>query len=406
MSELVPLSSLATANPPVPGFPRTNDTVVTFAPLECIWPSGRADFSRREVGAKVASGYTQFQRGDVLLPKITPTFEAGRTCVADIDTHFGAGTTELHVLRPKRGSDPRFIAYVCRSEPFLQDGATRLQGVGNLRRVPEQFVEQFKIPATISGLAEQRAIADFLDRETARIDTLIAKQEALIETLRERRFAAISHGVQAGPLTPFRRAVRTVRQGWSPNCEPWPTDGVTEWAVLKTGCSNTGRFNPTENKRLPDGTSPRPEFAVRQGEIVMSRSNTKELVGAAAVVDGHYPRLLLSDLTYGITLSEHAEPEFVAYALSGSHARSQIGSASKGTSPSMQKISQRDIAGLLLALPTMEDQRKIVRLLNEQAGKIDTMIEKAARFIELSKERRSALITAAVTGQIDVRGAA
>ncbi len=135
----------------------------------------------------------------------------------------------------------------------------------------------------------------------------------------------------------------------------------------------------------------------------MSRSNTKDLVGAAAVVVGEYPRLLLSDLTYGITLSDDVNPAFVAYALRSPDVRAQISAASKGMSHSMQKISQRDIRELRVRVPTLSEQRRVAEYLDEQTRKIDTLILETERFVDLARERRAALITAAVTGQIDVR---
>ena len=75
----------------------------------------------------------------------------------------------------------------------------------------------------------------------------------------------------------------------------------------------------------------------------------------------------------------------------------------KGSSPSMQKISQRDVREIPLYLPSIVDQRRIVTYLDDRISKIDTLIAETEKFIDLSRERRSALITAAVTGQIDVR---
>lgn len=259
-----------------------------------------------------------------------------------------------------------------------------------------------RLQVVVPPLDEQHAIADYLDRETARIYTLIEEQQRLIELLHERRTAVLAHATSQGVRTEFRRVIKALRQGWSPNCESWPADGVKEWGVLKVGCANTGRFDPAENKRLPDEETVRPEFAVRRGEIVMSRSNTKDLVGAAAVVDRDYPRLLLSDLTYGISLTSDADPAFVAYALASAGMRAQISAASKGMSHSMQKISQRDIRELHLQLPALDEQRHITAYLEEQTAKSDRLIAETERFIELARERRTALITAAVTGQIDV----
>ncbi|WP_328339857.1 restriction endonuclease subunit S [Streptomyces violaceus] len=300
------------------------------------------------------------------------------------------------VVRPGDTADARWLAYLLEVMNLGQYSQTAAQpGIGTAQ------INALSVP--VPPAQEQRVIADYLDRETARIDTLIKEQQRLIEILGERKVAAMATATASGEPVALRRVVTRIRQGWSPNCESWPPNGVTEWGVLKVGCSNSGTFDPTESKRLPDETTPRPEFVVEPGEIVMSRANTKELVGASAVVDCAYPRLMLSDLNYGLTVASGVDPEFVSYALRSGHVRYQISLASKGTSPSMQKISQRDIRDLILQLPPLDEQRRIVADLDEQTAKIDSLIAEAEGFIELSRERRSALITAAVTGQIDVR---
>jgi type I restriction enzyme S subunit len=255
-------------------------------------------------------------------------------------------------------------------------------------------------------LTEQRAIADYLDRETAQIDTLIEEQQRLVELARERSRSQVAEQIDGWDLTPLRRGIAELRQGWSPNCEPRATDGVSEWAVLKVGCSNTGAFVPTENKRLPDDETPRAELAVRRGEVIMSRANTKGLVGAAAVVEGDYPRLMLSDLNYGLTTNHLIDPRFLAISINSGLVRHQISAVSKGTSHSMQKISQRDIRELLVPMPSPEQQREIVARVRHLEDGVANLVREAERFIALSRERRAALITAAVTGQIDLGAAA
>jgi type I restriction enzyme S subunit len=300
------------------------------------------------------------------------------------------------VARAADAVDSRWLAYLLHVMNLGQYSQTAAQpGIGT--------AQINALPVPVPPLSEQRAIADYLNREAARIDTLIEEQQRLIEMLRERRTAVIAHATSQGADVELRRVIAVLRQGWSPNCESWPADGVAEWGVLKVGCANTGRFDPAENKRLPDDETPRPELAVRQGEIVMSRSNTKDLVGAAAVVDGSYPRLLLSDLTYGLSLTDDADPAFVAYALGSSGMRVQISAASKGMSHSMQKLSQRDIRELRVRLPALREQRHVAAYLDGQTAKIDALVAETERFIELARERRAALITAAVTGQIDIR---
>jgi type I restriction enzyme, S subunit len=258
----------------------------------------------------------------------------------------------------------------------------------------------------VPPLEEQRTIVDHLDRETARIDTLIEEQQRLIEMLRERRAAAIGEAVESVQIRGQRlkHLIRSVRQGWSPQCYAWPADGIETWAVLKAGAVNGGVFRPAENKELPDSETPRPEIVVSRADLVVSRANTRDLVGSAAVVDGNYPRLMLCDKLYAFALDEtRALPRFVAIVLGSRRWRDMIQLQATGASHSMLNVSQSDIVSLPMPLPALDNQRRILLRLDERTARLDVLIAETERFIELARERRAALITAAVTGQIDVR---
>ena len=263
-----------------------------------------------------------------------------------------------------------------------------------------------RLQIVVPPLEEQRAIADYLDRETARIDTLIEEQQRLIEMVRERRRAVVEEAVAIVDTSGMRlkHMIRSVRQGWSPQCCSWPADGVETWAVLKAGAANGGRFRPMENKELPEDEIPRPEIVVAQGDLLVSRANTRELVGSAAVVDGEFPRLMLCDKLYAFTLEEQlADSQFVAAVLGSRRWRDLIELEATGASQSMLNISQSDIVNLPMQLPSVDEQRGLMAHMNSETAKIDQLVAETERFIELSKERRAAVITAAVTGQIDVR---
>ncbi len=401
----VPLRRVAAINPPSPQFEAAGtDDVVTFMPLETVWSNGRADVSRRAIKADVATGYTRFDAGDILVPKVTPTFEAGRSCRPRIATSAGAASTEVHVVRGM-DVDADFLTYVFQSLPFLTEGATTLEGVGNLRRVPADWLAGFPIWRPSDGA--QREVVSFLDRETAEIDALMAKQEALVAVLREHRRSSIAQALEA-VLDPssgarLKHFVTEMRQGWSPQCESAPADGVTEWGVLKTGCVNGGVFRPEENKLLPADVEPRVETVVRRGEVVMSRASTRDLVGSAAVVEAEYPRLMLSDKTYAITVDPRvADPWFVSTLLATPRIRQAIELEATGASHSMQNVSKEDLLNLPMPLPPVGSQIAVARALKDDAHKVDAMVDKAEQLRAKLKERRAALITAAVTGSLDV----
>lgn len=300
--------------------------------------------------------------------------------------------------------DARYAAYLMRS----YDTAKVFYGLGGGVRQSLKFSDIARLPVLLPSAAEQRAIADYLDRETDRIDTLIAEQHRLVEMLRDRRKSAIAAAIySAVPVTNGKRLkhlILGVQQGRSPQCYPWPADGIATWAVLKAGAANGGIFRPEENKELPETETPHVEAAVRRGQLVVSRANTRELVGSAAVVEGEYPRLLLCDKLYAFTLdAERACARYVAAALGTPRWRGLIELEASGSSSSMQNISQRDILNLPMDLPALDTQRGIMARLDAESEKIGTLLAETERFIELSRERRAALITAAVTGQIDVR---
>ncbi len=201
----------------------------------------------------------------------------------------------------------------------------------------------------------------------------------------------------------LRTLIKSIEQGWSPQCDGDPAaDGG--WGVLKVGCVNGQTFAPSENKALPEMLLVPSELEVHPGDILMSRGNTADLVGMAALVIQSNARLLLSDLLYRLSLAtEWAYAPYAVRLLRSEGARFQIRRDATGTSASMKKIAQSDICQLLLACPPISEQRAIAAFLDRETAKIDALVTEAQSAIALLRERRAALISAAVTGQIDVR---
>ncbi|MFC4536949.1 restriction endonuclease subunit S [Sphaerisporangium dianthi] len=360
----------------------------------------------RTTAPEIAANYRRsvLVGGDVVV-SIGPAY--GKVAVVSDDLA-GANLTQDTVrvaLRPEV-IDTRFLVWALLSSQTAEYWGYQIMGA-TFRRLNLGTLAQTPIP--LPPLDKQRAIADYLDRETARIDTLIDEQQRLIEMLCERRRAAVEEAVAivgtSGPR--LKHIIRSVRQGWSPQCYSWSADGVETWAVLKAGAANGGRFRPMENKELPEDEIPRPDIVVTRGDLIVSRANTRELVGSAAVVEGDFPRLMLCDKLYAFSLDEsRADSRFVAAVLGSRRWRDLIELEATGASHSMLNISQSDIVNLPMPLPPVDEQRQIIAHLDSETAKIDQLIAETERFIELARERRSALVTAAVTGQIDVREAA
>ena len=335
------------------------------------------------------------------------------------------GTVSLicTVLEPKHIA-PKFVHYLLKSVPFQEEFYRNGKGiVADLWSTG--FSEMKNILLAVPSEDEQVRIAAFLGHETARIDALIEEQQRLIELLKEKRQAVISHAVTKGldPDVPMRdsgvewlgevpahwemakvkHTITTFEQGWSPQCENVPASAESEWAVLKVGCVNNGEFDPRENKRLPDALDPVPELAVKAGDVLVSRANTRDLVGSAVAVPADHPNLMISDKLFRLKAAPSMSPEYLAAYLGVSQVRPIIQIEATGASSSMLNIGQGAIRELPVPVPPKHEQDMIVDSIRRRTTEIRQLIEETASARELLKERRSALISAAVTGKIDVR---
>ncbi len=275
------------------------------------------------------------------------------------------------------------------------------------------------------SLLEQTQIAAFLDRETAKIDDLVAQQRRLMDLLKEKRQAVISHAVTKGlnpqaPMKPsgiewlgdvpahwatcaIRRVVNAIEQGWSPECYARMAENE-EWGVLKTGCVNHGVYDQNDNKALPEELKPLPEYEIQVGDVLMSRANgTPELVGSTALVTSTRGKLMFSDKLYRLRFEKIMESRFFVATLNSKPLRHQIESALSGGNGFANNLPQSSLLDFFLPVPNNDEQLAICTYIETETAKFKTLATEAQRAIDLLQERRTALISAAVTGQIDVR---
>lgn len=401
------------------------DTEVSFLPMEAIGDDGSLNVEKTRALQEVETGYTYFRDGDVTVAKITPCFENGKgALMAGLLGGIGFGTTELIVARPKSGQvSAKFLNWIFQSPRFRKQGEAWMYGAGGQKRVPDDFVRNCLW--CFPPFTEQETISAFLDRETSKIDALISEQEKLLELLGEKRQATISQAVTRGlnPDVPMkgsgvewlgevpqhwtvctlRRIFSKIEQGWSPECDNRPAnDG--EWGVLKTGCVNGGVFNAAENKALPDTLEPIPALEVHDGDLLMSRaSGSPKLVGSATYIANPPPRLMLSDKIFRLHPRDWVLPRFLAATFISATLRFQIERSISGAEGLANNLPQSNLKEFWIVVPPRKEQEEIVTFLDTETRKLDSLKTDAERAINLLKERRSALISAAVTGKIDVR---
>lgn len=170
---------IAPINKSVP-MPDAN-TEITYAPMECV----RSDsFTPKSILVKnLSSGLSVFSEGDVLLAKITPCFENGNVAIAQsLINGVGVGSSELIAFTPK-GINARFFMYYLQNTYFVESGKATIRGIGGLRRITTQFVENIALYIPSDG--EQQAIVAYLDNKCYQIDRLIALKQSKIEKLEQ-----------------------------------------------------------------------------------------------------------------------------------------------------------------------------------------------------------------------------
>ena len=209
------------------------DTEVSFVPMEAVGEHGGLDLSMTKELSEVGDGYTYFSDGDVVVAKITPCFENGKGALAvELVNGTAFGTTELHVVRCRPEVDKQFILYMTLTSTFRKLGESEMYGAAGQKRIPESFITNLKQP--IPPLSEQRAIAAFLDRETARIDQLTAKYQLLIERLAEYRNAVITRAVTKGlPPNAARDAGLDPVPRMKSSGSDWTGDVPEHWDIKK-----------------------------------------------------------------------------------------------------------------------------------------------------------------------------
>jgi type I restriction enzyme S subunit len=273
----------------------------------------------------------------------------------------------------------------------------------------------------LPSIAEQRAIAEFLDDETSKIDALIAEQQRLIELLKEKRQAVISHAVTKGlnpdapmkpsgvewlgdvpahwSVVPIRSAAR-LESGHTPSRQhpEWWVDCTVPWFTLADvwQIRDNGIERVTDTKEMVSelGLANSSARVLPKGTVMLSRTAS---VGFAAIMG--VPMATSQDFANWVC-SPALEPEYLLFVLRSMHgelSRLMMGSTHN-------TIYMPDIRALKTPLPSVQEQREIVSFARQRAAALADMLGAATAAIDLLLERRSALISAAVTGQIDVRG--
>lgn len=369
--------------------------------------------------ASVEQGYTYFRDGDIVIAKITPCFENGKGSIAaELTNGVGFGTTELHVMRPNDELDRHFAFYLSMSDPFRKLGTGEMFGAGGQKRVPESFVKDFRAP--LPPLDEQRAIAAFLRRETSKIDAAVNKKRRLIELLNEKRAALINHAVTKGlhPDAPMK-----------PSGIDWLGDVPKHWGFRKLGFmvkmrggatpskSNDAYWNgdipwvsPKDMKvrQIADSEDHVSELALEETSLQLINPPVVLMVVRGMILAHTFPVAItqapvtINQDMKALTSDADCTPAYMLNLLDGI-SRAILGIV-EGSAHGTRVLRMPLWKHVGVYVPDIAEQATICDYIDQENSRFDGLVGKVQQAIDALYEHRSALISAAVTGKIDVRG--
>ncbi|CTQ33932.1 hypothetical protein [Jannaschia rubra] len=392
------------------------DLPVSFAPMDALKNGlgGLGEMDVRPCGDLAKGSYNFFANGDILLAKVTPCFENGKKALtADLENGMGFATSEVHVVRPRRGKiDSRFLLYLFSSEEFRAECMATMTGSGGLRRVSESAILNHR--PTVTDPKAQKAIANFLDRETARIHQLIEKKERLSVIIDLRRIAVITAAV-GGDIGPAAKAIdhstsdHQARLRFMLEVAPsaqeienlTAEDDVT-FAPMDSLFDGLGGLDATRSRPLGEVSSGSYNY-FRNGDILLAKvtpcfENGKKALAGNLINGVGYAT---SEVHVFRASPNKLDARFLIYLLSSEDFRAE-GMKSMTGSGGLKRVGDAAVLNYRPKIGNVDLQRKVADFLDGEMSAFEAIKGRTKVSIDKLQEYRAALITAAVTGQINI----
>lgn len=326
-------------------------------------------------------------------------------------------------LRNTEVSNHRYSNYFIRGIDYLWELHVRSKGIWRSRYQlsDDDFLRS---PMICPPREEQDKIVRYLDAKVGKINKLIGIKQQQIALLKEKKQAIINQAVTKGldPNAPmkdsgiawigqipegweivkFSRVIAGITQGWSPVASNGERQ-EGQWGVLALSAVNDGEFCSAAVKPIPLNVTVNSDLELKKGDFLLTRSNTRLLVGDVCIVDTCVNKLIPSDLIYKLKTTNDIEKKYLLYFMKSFIGRQQIEQSAHGSSGTMPKLTHRHIKGWRFLLPPIEEQTRVVSYISKNISAIKEYISYLDKVIVKLTEYRTRLISDVVTGKVDVR---
>ncbi|MDG5483350.1 restriction endonuclease subunit S [Mycolicibacterium gadium] len=358
--------------------------------------------------------------GDLLICRLAEP--VGRSCVApDLGVRM-ITSVDVCILRTRNALLTKYLNYLFNCAAYQGYVSSLVRG-GTRDRISRKMLGRFQVPLPPPDTIA--AITSFLDAGVSKIDALIAKQEQLIATLREDRAATITHAVTKGldfsvdlvqphnselPTCPSHwtaqiplKRLAEVQTGLTLGKSVDPAEAV-EVPYLRVANVQTSGVDLDEVKTVAVHRSELSRYLLRGGDVLMTEGGDIDKLGRGCVWSGEISPCIHQNHVFAVRCKDRLSSAFLVYLLDTAVARNYFFMTAKKTT-NLASTNSTTLGAFTFSLPPRAEQDEIVGHLNERCAGLDALIAKANAVIEVLREYRAALITDAVTGKLDVRGA-
>lgn len=406
--EVIRLKYLADFEPTCDTSYLTDESKITYTPMECVKNGGFEN--RSALYGNLSHTLTPFQNGDIAMAKVTPCFENGNIAIMDnLFSGFGLGSSELFIFRPKSIST-RYLFYWLQNKAFVARACSTMTGTGGLKRISPSFIRN--CPVHCPSTDEQTKISDYLDAKCSDINAMLSKTRSSIEEYKKLKQAVITQAVTKG--------VRGEREMKDSGVE-WIGEIPAEWSVqrIKTIFSirNERNYLPLEQVNL---------ISLYTDKGVVQHCDIEKTTGNKASNADGYKKVYPNDMIVNIILcwmgaigrsdyagvtspaydvyvpSPEIECRFYHYYFRTLGFSGDCYKNGRGIMAMRWRTYSDQFRSIKVVVPPLEEQKEIVGYLDAKCAEIDKLIAKKEQLVKELESYKKSLIYEVVTGKREV----
>ena len=397
----------------------TDESIITYTPMECVKNGGFEN--RSALYGNLSHTLTPFQNGDIAMAKVTPCFENGNIAIMDnLFSGFGLGSSELFIFRPKSIST-HYLFYWLQNKAFVARACSTMTGTGGLKRISPSFIRN--CPVHCPSMDEQTKISDYLKEKCSEIDTMLSKTRSSIEEYKKLKQAVITQAVTKG--------VRGEREMKDSGVE-WIGEIPVEWrktqlrhcATIKSGITlgksyskdtvlierpylrvanvQGGYVDLNDLATIEVTPDEDLKYRLHSGDVLMTEGGDRDKLGRGCVWHGEIEPCLHQNHVFAVQTNETILlPEFLEYLTASDVGRSYFDVTAIKTT-NLACTSSSKVLAFTIPLPPIEEQTEIVGFIKKRSLELNKLIMKKELLVQELESYKKSLIYEVVTGKREV----